>query len=155
MEAESNSLSNEDAMQVLEHLRSKVREFGFGELDANIGSELAIRDLDVGVQTLGAYCSELFLFLKVFDEASISDTTDRISQHLEGQWSWRLLPGGGREGGLSSNFAYSNGIEDMSEYRVIGTLINSLAAVMRDLGVNVPGDGDDNSPQDPPRKRMS
>lgn len=154
MESESNNLSNEDAMQVLEHLRSKVREFGFGELDANIGNELAIRDLDVGVQTLGAYCSELFLFLKVFDEASISGTTDRINQHLEGRWSWRLLPGGDREAGLRSNFVYSNGIQDMSGYRVVGTLIISLAAVMRDLGVDVPGDSDGNSPQDPPRRRM-
>eukprot|EP01032_Pedospumella_encystans_P010034 gene10034-11759_t len=37
MNSNYERLSVEDASQVLEHLRAKVREFGFGALDAEIG----------------------------------------------------------------------------------------------------------------------
>ena len=97
MDSDSVRVSDRDAMEVLELLRSKVREFGFGELDADIGASLIERGVDSGVAALERYFADFFLFLKVFDKASIEQTQIRLNEHLQQSWSWRLLPGGDPE----------------------------------------------------------
>ncbi|MDH4450807.1 MAG: hypothetical protein QE265_09480 [Rhodoferax sp.] len=151
---EGLSKSNHEAStEILEHLRSKVREFGFGELDADIGASLIELGVDSGVPALEHYFAELFMYLKVFDEAGINRTHLELDRHLDGGWSWALLPGGDPELRVSSGNAYSNGIQDMAAYRSIGTLRQSLLDLMRDLGIDTPSDDGDNSPDGPKRRR--
>lgn len=148
-----DELSDGDASVILEHLRSKVREFGFGELDADIGASLIELGVESGVTALDRYFGDLYRYLKVFDEASIDRTQLELDEHLDGKWSWRLLPGGDPEVRGNSGKAYSNGIQDMAAYATVGALRQSLADLMRDLGIDVPSDDGDDSPNEPQLER--
>lgn len=154
MNSDSSELSDNDAISILEYLRSKVREFGFGEIDADIGASIIEMGLDSGKEALKRYFADLFLYLKVFDAASIERTQAILDEHLKDKWNWRLLPGGDPELRRDSDYAYANGIQDMAVYRSIGALASSLADVMRGIGIEVPGDDGGDSPQFPPRERM-
>ena len=153
MSNDLNKPSDEDAIEILEHLRSKVREFGFGELDADIGASLIELGVESGVTALERYFGDLYRYLKVFDEASIDRTRFELEEHLDGKWGWRLLPGGDPEVRGNSGNAYSNGIQDMAAYSAVGALRQSLAGLMRDLGIDVPSDDGDDSPNEPQSER--
>ena len=153
MNNDLDELSDGDAIVILEHLRSKVREFGFGELDADIGASLIELGVESGVTALERYFGDLYRYLKVFDEASIDRTQLDLEEHLDEKWSWRLLPGGDPEVRGNSGNAYSNGIQDMAAYGTVGALRQSLADLMRDLGIDVPNDDGDDSPNEPQLER--
>ncbi|WP_133240106.1 hypothetical protein, partial [Limnohabitans planktonicus] len=104
MNSNYERLSVEDASQVLEHLRAKVREFGFGALDAEIGELLIENGLKSSVEMLERYFSLLHAYLKVFERESVQSSQDSLERCLgKEKWSWQLLAGGDPEIRRNSN----------------------------------------------------
>lgn len=154
MNSNYEGLNSEGASQVLEHLRARVREFGFGALDTQIGELLMENDFESIFETLERYFSLLHSYLKVFEPRAVQSSQVSLERFLgEQKWSWQLLAGGDPEIRRSSNSINSVIVENMADYCSIGTLREELVQVMRDLGIELPADNGEDPPTGPRGER--
>lgn len=154
MNSNYEGLNSEGASQVLEHLRARVREFGFGALDAQIGELLMENDFESSFEMLERYSSLLHLYLTVFEPRSVQSSQDSLERFLgEQKWSWQLLAGGDPEIRRRSNSINSIIVENMADYCSIGTLREELVQVMRDLGIELPAYNGEDPPAGPRGER--
>lgn len=73
-------------------------------------------------------------------------TTEKLTSSLEGsfQW-WRLVRGGDSERPTYLGDPKAVLVEDLRDYSRVENLLADLRGLMSQLGVSVPGNGDDDS----------
>lgn len=142
-----------DAQQILEVLRSQVRAFGFAEADLSLQERLREMGLPDGLPALQEYFQGFERYLRIFRPEQIAATTEKLTSHLNGdfQW-WRLVRGGDSERPSYLGDPTTVLVEDLRDYSRVETLLTDLRGLMIQLGVEVPGNGNDDSAR-PPQER--
>lgn len=152
-ETDRYSPTDDDAQQILEVLRSQVRAFGFTEADFALQERLGEMGLPDGFPALEEYFRGLDGYLRIFRSKQMVSTTEKLTSHLEGsfQW-WRLVRGGDSERPTYLGDPKAVLVEDLRDYSRVETLLTDLRGLMIQLGVEVPGNGDNDTERPQPKR---
>lgn len=136
------SPDDDDATQILEALRERVRTFGFAEADLALQDRLEEFGARRGLDALEVYFHGLDSYFQIFRGDRIDSTTQMLSEHLEGRFDWwRLRRGGDRENFLHSEDTEAVVVEDLRKYAQVEALLTGLRTVMKQLGIPGPRNG--------------
>lgn len=145
---ESNRYSptDDDAQQILEVLRGQVRAFGFAEADLALQERLSEMGVPDGFPALEEYFQGLDGYLRIFRLEQMTATTEKLTSRLEGSFRWwRLVRGGDSERPTYLGDPNAVLVEDLRDYSRVESLFADLRGLMSQLGISVPGNGDDDS----------
>lgn len=123
---------DELAAEVLAHLRAKVREVGFSEIDFVIEEEMFSLGKLPSTKALKHYYEAFDTYLVVFDAESIATTENILSKHLDKRIPWGLYRGGDPE---RHEFNDDVLLDDLRRVEELGELRAALREVMQQLEI--------------------